>query len=340
MQENKQLNEINIIRPIAIILLIFMHSFSMYDNYDSNVANIYHWIVKIFTSCRLEILTFISGYLFSFSIYEKKKNLYIREVIRSKFKRLIIPSIVFSICYLYLFLPSEKNITVYHVLSGIAHMWFLPMLFWNFIASFFLMKLKIPEYIKLILLSLLAIVSFIPLPFHMTQSMYYMLFFYLGIYIYANKQYFIDNFATNKRCILLCFIFLLLIIPMTLIKYDTFAYLGYENANIYKKVSVLMIVNFARVILATTGLILFYSLALLYLKQRPKISFVWRSTTGLCMGAYLFHQFILKYMYYNTSLPLQLGYLLPWVAFLITTMLSFALAYIFRKFKFGKFLIG
>ena len=48
---------------------------------------------------------------------------------------------------------------------------------------------------------------------------------------------------------------------------------------------------------------------------------------SLCFGVYVFQEFIIKYLYYYTELPVKVGYLaLPWIAFIITLVLSLLLS--------------
>ena len=61
----------------------------------------------------------------------------------------------------------------------------------------------------------------------------------------------------------------------------------------------------------------------------------------LCMGVYIFQQFILKALYNHSILPSILGpYWLPWVGFIAALSLSLLLSYLLRKMRVGRFLIG
>ena len=62
---------------------------------------------------------------------------------------------------------------------------------------------------------------------------------------------------------------------------------------------------------------------------------------ALCMGVYLFQQFILMGVYKYSSLPDVFNpYIMPWIAFIIALSGSLFLSYIFRLTKLGRFLIG
>ena len=62
---------------------------------------------------------------------------------------------------------------------------------------------------------------------------------------------------------------------------------------------------------------------------------------GLCMGVYLTQQFILKYLYYHTSMSYILGpYCTPWIGFVFTIILSLIVASLLSKTALGRKLIG
>ena len=62
---------------------------------------------------------------------------------------------------------------------------------------------------------------------------------------------------------------------------------------------------------------------------------------ALCMGVYLFQQFILKGLYDHTDMPTILGpYWLPWVGFVIALIASLLISYLLRHLSIGRFLIG
>ena len=154
----KQLDDVNFIRPIVILQLVILHSFTMYGGgwtFPEGINNVraYFWIARLFNSFMLEMFVFLSGYLFAYQIFHLHKKFTLKSLLKSKFKRLIIPSIVFSLFYSILFYSKPFNVWnyVYDILNGMGHMWFLPMLFWCFVFSYFIIKIKLNEKVKLIL---------------------------------------------------------------------------------------------------------------------------------------------------------------------------------------------
>ena len=64
----------------------------------------------------------------------------------------------------------------------------------------------------------------------------------------------------------------------------------------------------------------------------------WIIKLGACgYGVYVFHQFILVFLYRYTGLPAIFGTLwLPWIAFMITTSISLAMTMMLRKTQLGR----
>ena len=190
---NGMLKDVMIIRPLAIILLIFWHSFIIYTGgwkppMSVGPVESYWWIARFSYSGMLELFVFISGYVFGISI---QKGVPAKDIILKKFKRLIIPSICFSIIY-YLIFMHNSHTTVWDIaikiISGCGHMWFLPMLFWSTIISYTIYKIKCNTIIKIIGMAILPMVSSDYLPFGISTSFYYILFFYIGIITYNNRN--------------------------------------------------------------------------------------------------------------------------------------------------------
>lgn len=128
-------------------------------------------------ACLLETFVFISGYILGFQV-NKKGDGYIRKAnpfLTKKIKRLILPSITFSIIYVFLFNRYDKSLPsiVYDVLSGVGHMWFLPMLFGRFVFVFLVEKMNLSTKSIVGVLFIMLFASLIPLPFRLSTAMYY-----------------------------------------------------------------------------------------------------------------------------------------------------------------------
>lgn len=335
------LEEINIIRPLVIILLVLMHAFTMYGGSWPKPERIedvelYFWIQRFSFACMLEMFVFISGYLFAYQVCELKKKYSFLQLIKVKFKRLIIPCIVFSLFYSFLFPPRDINILnyIYGLVNGFGHMWFLPMLFWCFVATYFLLKVRMKEEIKLIGLLCLSIFpsSLIPLPFRMASTMYYLFYFYLAYYIWNHRKLVVKGLATKKIIISGSILFLIVFISFNIVLRDN---------TLSHTVIISLINKLGKIIYATIGVLLFYISIMYIIKQKRNIPNWFVKLNVLCMGIYLFQQFILKLFYYKLPMPELLGtYWLPWVGFLVALLLSILLTFLLRKSQVGRWLVG
>ena len=86
------------------------------------------------------------------------------------------------------------------------------------------------------------------------------------------------------------------------------------------------------------SLCLFLTINLLLIKNTllHKIN----SSNDIWFGMYIYHQFILIYVYYRTNIPVYLGNLSPFVALLITIPSSLLLVRLTLKTNIGRWLIG
>lgn len=345
----KHLDEIDFIRPILICLyLVGFHSFAPFGGgwempcFDdgSGVGVVpYYWLDKYLYSFMLETFVFISGYVFAYQIQTLKRDYTFKTLLYNKFKRLIIPSVVFSILYSFFFYDKPFNLLAYtyDIINGLGHLWFLPMLFWCFIFTWIINKIKICEEIKLIALLLLSVFSIFPFPLQFKETCYYLFFFYLSTYVYSNKKVIISRFA-NLYVIFITFgLYLLSFLIFTPIREGVFDdSTGALIDTLYR----LIIYKSTRLAYSLSGLISIYLFTLYLLKNGFRVPAFLKKLGPLCMGIYIFHQFVLKYLYYKTSLPQLLGkYSFPWIGFLITLLLCIIASWAFRKTRMGRNLI-
>lgn len=104
----------------------------------------------------------------------------------------------------------------------------------------------------------------------------------------------------------------------------------------------LTINNLAHLCCSFTGLAMMFILTGIYELHRKVELHYWLIQIGnLCFGVYLLQQFILMGLYRYTSLPKLCGpYLLPWGGFIIALTFSLLGAFLLRKTRVGRFLIG
>lgn len=232
IMQKQLLTDVVVIRPILIVLLVFYHAFAIYggawepiDGYPS--IRLYWWMDWLSYSFMLETFVFISGYVFGYQVRIKGESmLEAKRLIPKKIKRLVIPSILFSLLYIILLgdITQHITITAYEVINGKAHMWFLPMLFWCFVGIWFIEKMQIQVKHVIFFLFIISVCSYDRLPFRIGNTMYYMLFFYVG-YILQRKKVRIQGLYTLRAAMALILAFAI-IFPSTTILRDSLSELG------------------------------------------------------------------------------------------------------------------
>lgn len=346
----KTIEEVYIIRLILIILLVLYHSFAPYcGSWDSLEVNhqvyseFYSWIAKLTYSCMLESFTLISGWILGFQYINIGSTVVtFRSIIKGKIKRLIVPSIIFSIIYLLIFNPELYLTPIkyfYASLEGAGHMWYLPMLFWCFIAIILVEKNNVKIYQGIILFSLLSIISFFQLPLRINYTMYYMVFFYGG-YLIGKQSIDLLKIASIKNILLFSLCFLVVFVLTQLYAIPILKL--FETRYVYHTIGVLLM-RIAHLIYSWCGTIALVLLSMYFIhKRKIKLSEFWIKISSLTFGIYIFQQFILKWLYYHTKFIdiVPYPYLIPWIAFGITVSISIILTIIFRSNKFGRLLIG
>lgn len=340
------LNDVYILRPIAIFFIIVYHAFIIYRGgwekpSDYQDVTAYYTIATISYAFWLELFVFISGYLFALSL--KRKQSEFKDMFISKFKRLILPSILFSIIYYFMFYyPIDFSVShcVMKIISGAGHLWFLPMLFWTMLICYVIDKIKISTKLKLVGVLFLPVLSLAPFPFQLNQACYYTMYFYIGMLVFRNRDCIIEFFAKRKWVLLGTVIFIVL-----------FA-LGYylrelllptikNDVNIAIKAMLHIVGKYAKIVYCLVGIFWIYLLVnyLLnkeYIKVTPWII----KLSALCFGIYLFQQFILQWLYYKTSIPSIVGpYYLPWMGLIITVIGSCLLTKLCRMTRIGRWLM-
>lgn len=302
------LYDVVVIRLILIVLLVQYHSFAIYNGAWSMPEGIhevhsYWWLASFAYSFMLEAFVFISGYVWGFQVRTKYDGIvdFNRTVVK-KAKRLLIPSLIFSLIYLICFNRNDSMTLggqIYYVLNGAGHMWFLPMLFWCFVA-----------------------------------------FFYCGYCIQRNDIK-ITALLTRRNIAISALLYLVFFVSSKLL-FNNDSIVAFSEESVMHKAIFLMSHRIAVLVYSGLGLAFIYILINYLLKKNMvNVRPVMIKFSAYCFGVYIFQQFILKYIVYNGALISLLGsYWLPWVAFVITLLLSVGLSWGMLKTRVGRFLIG
>ncbi len=344
MTETKRirLDEITLMRTILAVLIVFMHAFTCFQGAwppPEGYVEIpfYKWIAQTSFAFTLEAFVLISGYLYSFTRNYLKRKEGFWTLTKNKFKRLIIPSIIFGTAYYILFFPHNGIlVAIYSIVNGCGHMWFLPMLFWCFLGTWLIELVNISHLWKLLFLFLLHIVVVVPLPLRLDAACSFLFYFYLGYVLFLKREIIVEKLNV-KNIMLVWLVFLIVFFVLRPLK-DSFS-IGDSATLIYKGLTN-MGQRFIQIVYATIGALAFYATAYYYTHHRTLNSGTVK-LAGCCFGIYLFQQFVLQFLYYKTGLPSVIGpYWLPWVGFLLALPLSYLFTVLLLKTKTGKYLIG
>lgn len=344
----KQLADVNLIRPILIFLLVLMHSFTIYGGgwklpLGIEDVKVYYWLAKFLSGFRMQGIILIAGYVFAFQVLELKRNYTIKGMIKKKFKRLIIPCLFFSIIYSLCFTPLSDIFTIssfISIVSGRGHLWFLTMLFWSFV-----LMVVVHNYIRVnawLILIFCALISLVPIPlkFGIGNCVHYFVYFYGGFLLFQHRNYVFCNLLKIRYLVVSIMLYLITLILLTLLNEYLLSIKG--DLNLIFKLFDLMIFNLNRLLMAVTGILCVYLIVNYFIEIKKIIlSKQILQASSICYGIYVFHQFILEYLYYYSSLPKHLGsYLLPMGGFAITMLFSILFSKLTLKTKFGRFMIG
>lgn len=194
----KNLDEISIIRPVLIILLVLYHAMAIHTgNWDlpsgCERIGVYKFVGRLSYSFMLETFVFISGYIWAYQI-KSRGLMSLGTLVVKKAKRLLVPCWLFGIAYYFIFEHRCNTALLdnaYLILDGIGHLWFCLMLFWCFVFARILLKIPFP--ILAVLLITLSIFSWIELPFRLSLTMYYLIFFFAGYYFEGIREKMASN---------------------------------------------------------------------------------------------------------------------------------------------------
>ena len=356
MEEKKKvwLNEVSFMRPILLVLLVSYHAFAPYCGAWAMPEGIqpiesYKWIALFSRAFRLEAFVFISGYIFTFQLLTKNKFHNVWNLSVNKAKRLLVPCVFFGTIYYLCFQNIMPNTNPVRIFAGIGHLWYLPCLFWLFIAQYLVIKSNVLRkrllakwklvgsvYVyggNLLIISVLPVLSVLPFPLQLNRVFYYILFFYGGglFYQYSDK---IAKKTTVKSTVLLWCLFIVMVFLLNILMENN-SFIA-STSGFFIKIILKVINIYLKISLAWVGITALYQTAVIYCRKHIINKFL--LNVGVCgYGVYIFHQFILVHIYDQTNLPQVLGtYLMPWISMIFTIAISVILTLLVRETKLGK----
>ena len=190
-----RLDYISILRTICILVVVFFHCYGMMyaEAHFPETVSVYKQLYFIPNQCvfiniAMPMFVFISGYLFEYLLQKGKYPTW-GNLLQKKGVRILLPYFVFGLFFM---ATTGKWHPLQLLNGGYWHLWFLPMLFWSFIAGYGIYKMKFNTYVEVFLLLICFLGTFIPmfLPMwlglhHITRWFYW---FYLGMLFFKYKN--------------------------------------------------------------------------------------------------------------------------------------------------------
>lgn len=328
----EKLNEYEIIKVVAILLVVFAHVSRMYTSdgiidtlRDSITLN---YLTQYIYSFHMPLFVFVSGAIYYY--VRKKLNKYdnINKFVVSKSKRLMIPYIVFGLFYvapIMIGLNLTKSSTIGYISKGIIlsldsrHLWYVFMLFNVFIILRIFEKYidKAPTLIPIVIfIFLYSISGRLPAILQISNTAKYLVFFYMG-YLFQNKKEIIfDKLKFNK---LSCISFFLLNI-ITLI-----GSIYMENIKVPG-----LIIGLTEFSSAVFGILFIYGVITLLSKTTIEENKIYKSIEKNSFGIYLFHPMLIYIMFYFLGPKDIHPYILTLLVFVVSLLISNILTEIVR----------
>ena len=335
----KMIFEVSIIRPLVILLLILYHSLCPWMNgweetpcFEEN--KIYFWIANLISGFRIETIALVAGYIFAYQRIDLKRMQSLKSFALNKAKRLWLPCILFGIIY-YAIFYSTNIFTIealVRVVSGIGHLWYLPMLLWCFVIVWILDYLKLNKWLIFIGLSFFSLLPSLSIPLGLSRVPHFIFYFYLGYLMWIYKDKILHVCDKWKFIALFTLCYLILVIVNVHVK---------ELIMHSHRYLIWSIMGIVRYFMTGCGIFALYLFTCHFVyKENFKCPNWVIKLSSICYGLYVFHQFILKFLYYKTDMACMLGQYLPWVGFAVALFLSYILTSLFLKTNWGRFLIG
>ena len=330
-------------------MVVIYHAFAMYAGIWAPMEGlqqipVYMWICKFAQGFHLEGMTFVAGYVFAFQCLDLNRRESFRSFTFKKAKRLFIPSIIFGCLYYFLFLFQATNFEIIpfliQLLSGVAHMWYLPMLFWCFVVLWIINQY---HFSSKWLLAILALVSIIPvpdIPFGLSSVNHFVFYAYLGYWLYDNRDEHSARYCTWRVATGLWLLFAVLC-TVDIIIFHSSMTLFAEDGSFITKLTIHLLRDVLKLCIASSGILALYNTVELIL---PRVSEPakarWQKASDISFGVYLCHQFILIGLYRHSSLFELVGsYWMPWMGLTVALCGSIVITYWGIKTKVGAFLL-
>lgn len=346
-QGKKLLYEVSYIRPIVIFLLVVSHSFTKIhkgagtDTQPYELAEAYLWLVRLIKGFRIETIALVAGYVFAYQSIDLGRKYKFWPFFVKKAKRLLIPMLVFGAIYYFCFLFKQKDFTmasfIVTLLSGCGHLWFLPMLFWCFMAIWLIDKYKLSSWFTLVVLALVSVVPSNGLPLGLSRLPHFLFYVFAGYFLWQHHETPLRWSKSNVVIVISWIVYVVLVVLRANL------HLSYSSSMPLIQKGLIMSCNNAMLLCTSCSGIMALYLTVVHFTSRP--GFVppeWViNASSDCYGVYVFHQFILVWLYFYTPLVGSCPSLLvPIIGFIVAISISLLLTRLLLKTRWGRSLIG
>ena len=330
-QKSERLNYISVLRVSSMMLIILFHSICFYTgtwwHLCTDIVPLWKLISAPTVKVGLTTFFFISGYLYGYMYLEKGKYRDAKSFLSNKFRRLLIPYLFWSIL-MSLTMPY-LNIAWINLFTGVAHLWFLLVLFELFIILVVLTRIGVGSN-NTIFVDLLIIVSCFTALYiwknvsthhHVLcieEMLYYLPSFILGFYCVRYRKIEINRYLLIALFVVGLFLAFLL------------SYYNYPDSHTLYRIPAIMV----------------SCSSLMLMKNKPNTicqSYFFMNLDKNSMGIYIFNQIVVfllliipetnKYLSWHT----YSGVL---IIFTISLIIPWLLANIFNKVKVLSYLLG
>ena len=330
--ESDKMQNVSILRVCSMMLIVLYHSLCFYIGvwwYLSTVEEpIWKLIAFPVVKVGLTTFVFISGFLYGYMYIERGKYRKVKSFIINKSKRLLIPYFFWGIVMI-LMMPLLHIPWINLLTGGVAHLWFLLMLFEFFVLMSLLNKFGIGVQKATILDFVIVIISFISLyvwkqyssHHHMLgieNTLYYLPTFLVGFYFAKYRQ------KMNGKDVA-SFLFLIGIIVVFLL-----FFFGYPDSDTLFRIPAILVSVSAMVLLKDSSFPFCQSKLFVNLDKNS-------------MGIYIFNQIVVFILLLipdmNTFLSHH-SFVGVFLIFIISFIVPWLLSNLFNKSKYTSFLIG
>lgn len=333
MYRSDKIEAIVYMRVLAMTMIVLFHSLLFYTgtwwNFGGIVIPMWVKLSNLLDSIDLSMFVYISGFLFGYLFLYKNKYRNRRLFLWGKFKRLIIPYLLWG-AFMILFQSSFHNWSM--LLTGISHLWFLLMLFNIFGFTLLVPLFRLDKMSFLYGLVFLIILYFLWLLYYSYSSHHFFLCiectlsysipFFLGFF---SAKYKVWNYPCTLAFIIA--IIALIILSVYFCHFHAFDFILNDL--------------FIRVVAYTFIICLF--VALNKLQIPTSCMRILSNLDRLSMGIYIFNQIVINYV---LLVPVMRKWLVehymigPVVLFVISYFIPLVISYVLNRSRALSWMIG